>query len=682
MSLMRPCDRNFSAANEVRPENSSTAAVCTAMVVWLLSSLLVAWFEFNIFWDLPLLLFAMNLNVADQTLVVWSLWARTLLVTLPSILVIAGSLWTRRFRALRLVAWTWHWLVLAWLIIDCGLQCVTGASLWHYVEKAMVTEDWALGGDVSAITEGIQSALWITGMRIVGLFIICHVAFQRLQQITWRHLKTTQSALMLFAAIVMTGIMAARPYVRQQPALEQLYGAMAFRTWLFHPDRVACYGTAAFGTDCDAQFADAAAQLHRLCKASSVGSANVDSTNVDTTDVDSTNGMMLPRATATRVALRDTPTANTRPLDAADAQRPNVVVLFTESIRYSAFCAEHTPKLARRMNEAFVAQNHFTNSNCSELGAFSCLYSRFPLSYDDTLNQQIPSAAAERFRQMGYERQLVTSCSVNFSRMNEFLGPVNFDRTSIHSPKGNPWHDNDRRTLAEIADIVVQADRPQFVFSILMATHYSYDYPPHYDQHPPACVPPLPANASKTDLLKDRYFKALAFLDEEFDAFLATVADTNTIVVITGDHGESFLDDGFLCHGTRLSDIQSRTPLLMFGPGVPAQRISFSTSHVDIMPTLVKLARADSPLAESHGQDILSLATHRDQLLTMAHTNEWDVMLVGNDARLGLKLPRSGSDVKVVGFFDHRGRIDLSRQKSPSAIPEWTGRLHAVLRTP
>ncbi|HRA89859.1 MAG TPA: sulfatase-like hydrolase/transferase, partial [Planctomycetaceae bacterium] len=544
------------------------AWITGSLLVWILSSLMVAWFEFGIFWNLPLLLFTMNLSAFDQTLVVWTLLARTLLVTSPAMLVIAASHWSGRFPAVRVIAWGWHLFVLTWLLIDCGLQCVTGASLWHYVDKAMMTEDLTVGGDISAVTEGVQAALWIMGVRILLLAVGCFCAM-RIWLISpfQKRLPRALTVVSVMSLLIIPGIVGARVFVGNPHSLEQLHGAMAFRTWLFHPDRIADYGAAAFGKACNTEFCDVTGDLRKLCEA--------------------------PRPSlhpSLRVAVIDVPRGV--------AQRPNIVILFTESFRHNVLTPERLPRLSRWADRSLVGERHFTGSNCSELGAFGCIYSRIPLCYDDTLDQQIPSEAFSIWHQLGYQRQAISSCSANFCRMNEFIGPLNFDRVTTFAEQGNPWHDNDRQTLSTIADEVKTASSPQFIFSILMATHYSYDYPPEFDIHPPASVPPLPPNPGTADLLRDRYFKALAFLDAEFDQFLTSVADTNTIVVITGDHGESFLDDGFLCHGTRLSDIQSRTPLMIFGPNVEPRRLTVTSSHFDLMPTLLDLAGAGEHVLE------------------------------------------------------------------------------------
>ncbi|MEZ6124733.1 MAG: sulfatase-like hydrolase/transferase [Planctomycetaceae bacterium] len=627
-----------------------SARILSAIVIWAFSSLMVAWFEFGIFWNLPLLLFTMNLSAADQVIVVWSLWSRTLLVSLPTILIIAASHWKNRGAVVRTAAWTWHLTVLAWLMIDCGLQCVTGASLWHYVDKAMMTEDLSLGGDVSTLTLGIQEAMFIIGCRIVLLFTGCHLIIRLWSCRPSQNLiSPICRAAWVTVVLLIVGIVPVRECISNRQCLEQLHSAMAFRGWLFHPDRIAEYGTAAFGRPCREDFADVVADVRALCRPSD-----------------------NPTQRPLRMASAETKSGS--------AARPNIVILLTESLRYDLLEAGHLPRLARRSTQAILAEQHFSASNCSELGAFACLYSRIPLSYDATLDQKLPSEACSEWKQLGYHRQSVCSCSVNFCRMNEFISPLNFDQLTTFSERGNPWHDNDRRTLGWISDQLHSAQVPQLVFSILMATHYDYDYPPEYDRKPPASVPPLPENPSPADQLQNRYLKAAAFLDAELDTFLNSVEDTNTIVVITGDHGESFLDDGFLCHGTRLSDIQSRTPLMIFSPNHHAQTITHLTSHLDLMPTLLDMAGAGSEaLTLSHGRSLLAPPQDRCLLLTHAQTSEWQALLIHPDGRLGITLPRTSEELSITGFFDVRGRVDLRQQRNADEIALWKERLRKTV---
>jgi hypothetical protein len=66
----------------------------------------------------------------------------------------------------------------------------------------------------------------------------------------------------------------------------------------------------------------------------------------------------------------------------------------------------------------------------------------------------------------------------------------------------------------------------------------------------------------------------------------------NTIVIITGDHGEEFNDnhDNTWMHGGNFTGYQTRVPLIVYDPGKPGRRVSTVTSEVDIAPTILQEA--------------------------------------------------------------------------------------------
>ncbi len=67
----------------------------------------------------------------------------------------------------------------------------------------------------------------------------------------------------------------------------------------------------------------------------------------------------------------------------------------------------------------------------------------------------------------------------------------------------------------------------------------------------------------------------------------------STIVVVTSDHGEEFLEHGDLSHARSLFDEILRVPLLIHVPGSVARRIDEPVEHIDVVPTL--LARMGLP---------------------------------------------------------------------------------------
>jgi arylsulfatase A-like enzyme len=100
--------------------------------------------------------------------------------------------------------------------------------------------------------------------------------------------------------------------------------------------------------------------------------------------------------------------------------------------------------------------------------------------------------------------------------------------------------------------------------------------------------------------------------------------DASTIVVLTADHGEEFLEhDGFE-HGHTLYAELTHVPLIVRAEGVAAARVTQGVGHVDVAPTVLALAGLAAP-AEWVGRSLLPLigdaaAPERDVL---AHGNFW-----------------------------------------------------------
>ncbi len=64
----------------------------------------------------------------------------------------------------------------------------------------------------------------------------------------------------------------------------------------------------------------------------------------------------------------------------------------------------------------------------------------------------------------------------------------------------------------------------------------------------------------------------------------------DTLVVVTSDHGEEFLDHGFVEHAWTLYEESVHVPLLFWSPGeLPPARVSHPVSLVDVAPTIMRL---------------------------------------------------------------------------------------------
>jgi len=68
-----------------------------------------------------------------------------------------------------------------------------------------------------------------------------------------------------------------------------------------------------------------------------------------------------------------------------------------------------------------------------------------------------------------------------------------------------------------------------------------------------------------------------------------------TILIITSDHGEEFMEHGRVDHGATLYDEVTHVPLIIWIPNVKGKEVSSLVQGIDIMPTILDLIGIDSP---------------------------------------------------------------------------------------
>ncbi|OGD11233.1 MAG: hypothetical protein A2Y86_08495 [Candidatus Aminicenantes bacterium RBG_13_62_12] len=118
-----------------------------------------------------------------------------------------------------------------------------------------------------------------------------------------------------------------------------------------------------------------------------------------------------------------------------------------------------------------------------------------------------------------------------------------------------------------------------------------------WDPHAPYAPPEPYASRFKTD----PYSGEVAYVDAELGKLLDEVAKgeglANTLVVLTGDHGEALGEHGETGHGYFAYNTTIRIPLIIAGPGTKALRVKETVSHVDIFPTVCEVLGLDKPLS-------------------------------------------------------------------------------------
>jgi choline-sulfatase len=119
------------------------------------------------------------------------------------------------------------------------------------------------------------------------------------------------------------------------------------------------------------------------------------------------------------------------------------------------------------------------------------------------------------------------------------------------------------------------------------------------------------------------YDGAVRQMDDDFvKPLFTTIEDlglrNNTVVIITADHAEELLERGNVGHGSTslkstLFDEIIRIPLIMWAPGrIPPGRVQELVHHVDLMPTLLEIAKAKRP-PHLQGRSLIPLLKGKDR---------------------------------------------------------------------
>ena len=147
------------------------------------------------------------------------------------------------------------------------------------------------------------------------------------------------------------------------------------------------------------------------------------------------------------------------------------------------------------------------------------------------------------------------------------------------------------------------ASAPFFLWVHLFDAHGPYEAPDHAFDPPtdgaPLNLPPYwPARdrgITSTDWLSAAYDAELRYADAQVGRLVDRLdrlgLASNTLLVLTADHGESLTEHGYLFdHGDNLFDPSLRVPLVMRFPGrIAAARLGCQVSNEDVTPTVLGL---------------------------------------------------------------------------------------------
>lgn len=274
------------------------------------------------------------------------------------------------------------------------------------------------------------------------------------------------------------------------------------------------------------------------------------------------------------------------------AKRPNVILIVIESMRGDA--------LGRRINGYPVAPNlealartGFSTPAYSHVGfTTSSLKSIFT---GEIVPKDSRHALFPLFRKAGYRIGIISGQPESFGDISGVTGmranaDVFVDANTLRSQRafafaaeGALLVDESRLLHAFDQRFGTPADwqKPVFLYMNFQSPHFPYWHDGMgklLDSHPLDRAEIVP---EAHDQLLQTYMNAVAWSDYHVGLLIERLRRLgvldNSIVLVSGDHGEELFDDGFLGHGHKISPIQNRTSLVGNRPlAIDADAVSLS----------------------------------------------------------------------------------------------------------
>jgi hypothetical protein len=326
----------------------------------------------------------------------------------------------------------------------------------------------------------------------------------------------------------------------------------------------------------------------------------------------------------------------------------SIILITTESLTDYYFDEQNPqsqllPFFTELSKKALVSQHHISPSALTN-NAMQIIYGgRYPGE------GEFPHLA--KLKQLGYQTCYLTSQKTSEFNLDKMLANIGFehiiDNHTLSGDKHKRLPDNEFfPTVMEHLKTVLKQDKPFFLHIINNQTHGPY------------------FTYEKTVLnRKQRYLQAVHESDKQMRLLITDLQKNhdldNTILIYTGDHGESFGEEGYISHANSIIQPQIQVPFLLQHPKLNAKKINFS-NHFDIFPTIFDL------LGKTYDYKVKGHSLYHEQ--------HYEHCLVYCETRMG-NTPSSFGIVRPENkiYFDRHLKKYQIRDANDQTIEELTG---------
>jgi arylsulfatase len=337
---------------------------------------------------------------------------------------------------------------------------------------------------------------------------------------------------------------------------------------------------------------------------------------------------------------------------------PNVVIVMVDTLRADhmslyGYDRRTTPFIRKFASESLVFAHARSQSACTFPSVNSLLTSRYPAIFNRQEKGQlgIPDdipAIAEILKANGYRTIAVSASPIVRATPSKYNPNGGFERGFDEFIEGCVWRHGgcvNQNVFEQLENI----SEPFFLYIHYMEPHGYYAPPPNYkkqfageyDGHefirngnPNPIAKMLYRDGPKVEItdrdmqhLVDLYDDEIRFFDGVFRRLIGRLQEKklfdNTMYVITGDHGEMFMEHGQIKHCRGVWNTVTHVPLVLRIPGVEGgRRLPQAVQNLDIVPTLLDYLEIDTSGFGFEGSSLRPLIEGHDTKRRYAFANQ------------------------------------------------------------
>ncbi len=352
-------------------------------------------------------------------------------------------------------------------------------------------------------------------------------------------------------------------------------------------------------------------------------------------------------------------------------QPDSILILQSESWSAEIFNETEMPYLNEFAKKCLRLKRHYSAANATHYGVLGLLHGNPVTFFTGPRTTHRPNPYLDHFKDHGYKSRLITRAVMGHHKLGHYLP----NWTEPVSEPGGDW-----KVIPEIHEELAKPE-PRLVYSFYHATHYPYDHDnePRFKKYLPEVEYEFNYNRSGLSEWKEqivnRYKNTMVQMDDWFRDILQKVDHSKTIVVITGDHGEEFFQQGRLGHCSSLNIHQTMTPCMVYIPGVEPADVNFVTSHADIMPTIADaLGHAKKP--ETLGQSLFEPVSFRFAVVSHFEYSKCMLWAVATEDRMAVFERDYRDNIEIISLTDCNGNRKTYRDDAQL----WDDRFRIIRR--